>query len=107
MTRSNVDAAFQDDLELDDQILRLRENGLSYLAIAERLGLARATVARSGYLRALWRLPSGEQSGSCLRELQRLDTLANYIAARDDIDKAEIARQLQMVDRLRLDLLEP
>ena len=107
MTRSDVDAAFQDDQELDDQILHLRENGLSYLAIAERLGLKRATVARSRYLRALWRLPSDEKGASCLREVQRLDTLANYIAARDDIDEAEIARQLQMVDRLRLDLLEP
>ncbi len=107
MTQSDVDAAFQDDLERDAQILRLRENGLSYLAIAERLGLERATVARSGHLRALWRLPSGEQRSSCLRELQRLDMLANYIAARDDIDEAEIARQLQMVDHLRLDLLEP
>jgi len=106
MTQSDVDAEFSDDRELDDQILRLRESGRSYLAIAERLDLERATVARSGYLRALWRLPADEQNASCRRELQRLDSLATHIAARDDIDESAIARQLQMVDRLRLDLNE-
>ena len=57
MTESDLDAAVQDDPERDDQVLRLRDSGLSYLAISERVGLERATVARSGYLRALWRLP--------------------------------------------------
>jgi hypothetical protein len=106
MTQSNVDAVVQEGLDRDDQILRLRESGGSYLAIAERLGLERATVARSGYLRALRRLPPDERGAPRLRELQRLDSLANYIASRDDIDEAAIARQLQMIVRLRLDLHE-
>jgi hypothetical protein len=103
MTQSDVDAVYQDQ-GLDDQIFRLRENGLSYLAIAKRLGLERATVARCGYLRSLARLSPEEQSASRLRELQRLDSLANHIAARDDLDGSEITRRLRLVDRLRFDL---
>jgi hypothetical protein len=106
MTKSGADAILSDDMALDDQILRLRESGRSYLAIAERLGLERATVARSRYLRALARLSPEEQSASRLGELQRLDSLANHIAARDDLDGPEIARRLRLVDLLRFDLPE-
>jgi hypothetical protein len=106
MTQSDGDAVFPDGRELDDQILRLRESGDSFLAIAEQLGLDRATVARSGYLRALARLSPEEQRASRLSELQRLDALANHIAACDDLDGPEITRRLRLVDLLRLDLPE-
>jgi len=106
MTLSDGDAVFPDDRELDDQILRLRERGDSFLAIAEQLGLDRATMARSRYLRALARLSPEEQSASRLRELERLDSLANHIAAREDLDGPEITRRLRLVDLLRLDLPE-
>ena len=104
MTQPDADALSPDDQERDNQILRLRESGRTYLAIAERLGLERATAARSGYLRALRRLPPDERSASRLSELERLDSLARSISSRDDIDDTAIVRRLQMVARLRLDL---
>ena len=106
MTQSDRDAVLPDDRERDDEILHLRESGHGYLAIADQLGLTRATMARSGYLRALGRLPPDQQSASCLRELERLDSLANHIAAREDLDEPEIAHRLLMVDRMRRDLVD-
>jgi len=106
MTPSDIDAAFQDDLERDDHILRLRESGSSFLAIAQQLGLDSATVARSGYLRALARLSPEVKRASRLRELERLDSLADHIAARDDLDEPEMTRRLRLVDLLRLDVCE-
>jgi hypothetical protein len=106
MTKPEEDLDIPADIERDDQVLHLREGGRSYLAIAEQLGLERATTARARYLRALRRRPPAEQSALCIRELHRLDSLADHIATRKDRDQPEISRQLRMVDRLRLDLFE-
>ena len=48
--------------DVDDEVLKLRDSGISYSAVADRLGLERAVDAQAGFVRALRRQPDEERA---------------------------------------------
>ena len=85
----------------DDEVLRLREQGRSYAAVARLLNLDRAQDAHSAFVRALRRRPDDEQAGLIDRERSRLDQLEVKIRDRDRDDPTRLARRLAAGERLR------
>jgi hypothetical protein len=104
MTTSPIEPGCAGEIVRDELVLRLRDEGRTYLAIANEVGLVRAAAARESYLRAVRRRSPQEQRSLCGRELQRLDALAAHVAERKDLDEQEVHLWLEMVDGLRHDL---
>ena len=101
---TELDNADREDIDRDEQVLLLRDDGRTYATISKQLDLERAVIARACYLRALRRRPLEERRHLCRRELQRLDAFAALVAKRPDLDAQEIDQRLRLVDQLRREL---
>jgi len=87
--------------DVDEQVLRLRETGASYSAIARCLELRRAVDAHRAFVRAVGRRDGEERRQLVANESARLDKLELRIRQRDAGDQEKIERRLLAVDRLR------
>jgi hypothetical protein len=88
-------------VNVDEQVLALREANSSYSGIARRLSLRRATDAHRAFIRAV-RLRSGdEQRNLIASEQARLNTLELRIRDRDAADPEKLERRLQALEKLR------
>jgi AraC-like DNA-binding protein len=91
---------------VDNEVLRLRNQGQSYARISRDLGLERAAVAQRAFRRALGRLPEADAKRVREEEVSRLDRLAAQVRAdttKDDLDRA---RQLKTIERMRGQIAE-
>lgn len=91
--------------ELDDQVLRLREEGRSFANIARQLGLEGALQANAAFNRALRRQPEAEQESVRNHEMVRLDDLAERLRQRPDLDEVQLARRMRNLEQLRRTVL--
>jgi hypothetical protein len=89
----------------DDEVLTLRDSGLSFTRIARDLGLQRGVEATEAFNRALRRRPTVEQRQLRADESARLDILANRVQQNPRLSAPDKARQLQVVEELRRRLL--
>jgi hypothetical protein len=79
----------------------LRDSGISYSAVAGRLGLNRAVDAQAGFVRALRRRPDEERAQLTQRESARLDALELRVRSRDAEEPEKMNRRLGALERLR------
>ena len=86
---------------VDEQVVALRSAGRSYPAIAEALGMARASDALVAFQQAIRQRAPREQTQLRQQELGRLDRLARQLETRTDLDTAQLIEKLQAVDRMR------
>lgn len=87
--------------DVDEQVLRLRETGASYSAIARGLELRRAVDAHRAFVRAVGRREGEERRQLVTSESARLDKLELRIRQRDAGDQEKVERRLLAVVRLR------
>ncbi len=87
--------------DVDEQVLRLRETGASYSAVARSLGLRRAVDAHGAFVRAVTRREGEERRQLVMRESIRLDELETRIRQRDAGDDQKVERRILAVKRLR------
>lgn len=85
----------------DEQVLRLRETGASYSAVARSLGLRRALDAHRAFVRAVNKREGDERHQLVTREMARLDQLEIRIRQRDAGDDEKVERRLLALQRLR------
>ncbi|HYA43990.1 MAG TPA: hypothetical protein VED59_00165 [Acidimicrobiales bacterium] len=86
---------------IDADALALREDGRSFAAIAQALGLKRATDARQAFIRGLRSRPEHERKLIVARELERLDVLEARVRTRDAQDPDKLKRRLVALAALR------
>ena len=86
---------------VDDEVLRLRRQGLAYARISRELGLDRAADAQQAFRRAVRRLPAAEAEQVREEELSRLDRLAERVRADTSKNDMDRARQLKTIERMR------
>ena len=87
--------------DVDEEVVRRREKGESYSAVARALGLKRAMDAQAAFLRALRSRPEPERAALSKRESLRLDQLEERIRSRDAEDPVKLARRLTALEALR------
>ncbi len=87
--------------DVDEQVLRLRETGASYSAIARGLELRRAVDAHRAFIRAVGRREGEERRNLVIRESARLDALELRIRDRDAAFPDKVAHRLLGVNHLR------
>ncbi len=88
-----------EDIDRDEQALVLRDQGRTYLDIAEILDLDGARAAHAAFNRGLRLRPRAEQGWLRSRELARLDALATRMRGRDDLGVDEVVRHLRALKR--------
>jgi hypothetical protein len=88
----------------DQDVLRLREDGNSFAAIARSLNLSRAKDALAAWRRAVERVSPDERSRLVGSERARLQQLEERIRDRDAADPERLARRLAALDALRIGL---
>lgn len=88
-------------LDLDAQVLAMREGGSSFSAIARRLELHRAVDAHRSFLRALGTCADDKRQQLVEGEAERLDQLERRIRTRDAADPEKVKRRLRGVDKFR------
>jgi hypothetical protein len=88
-------------VNVDEQVLALREANSSYSSIARRLSLRRATDAHRAFIRAVGSRSGEEQRTLVASEQTRLNTLEARIRDRDAADPEKLERRLQAVAKLR------
>jgi hypothetical protein len=93
------------DIDSDERVLVLRDQGRPFAGVAEKLGLDSAGAAHASFNRALRRRPRAEQERLRHREMERLDALASRLRGRDDLSPEEIVRRLRGVKHQRRVLL--
>lgn len=81
--------------------MSLRETGRSYAAIAQSLGIKRATEAHAAFVRAVRARPDTERTAMTQREAQRLDQLEQRIRDRDAERPDKMERRLGALQHLR------
>jgi hypothetical protein len=99
--------ATQPTTDLDEQALALRRQSKGFGTIAQALGFPRAHDANEAFNRALRQRPPEEQAAIRSEENDRLDRLRDAVTADTDRSKAEIAKRVRAVDRLRARLMSP
>ena len=90
---------------VDDEALELRRQGQSFKAIATKLGMATSGDANDAFQRSLRRKPARDRKQLRQEELERLDAVAAKLGANRTRTPDDVARRLQMVERLRAKLL--
>ena len=90
-----------DGMDRDEQTLALRDEGRSFAAIAQFLGLQDAHAANAAFNRALRCRPKSQQERLRSREMMRLDAAASRVRERDDLSVEEIVRRLRGVKQQR------
>lgn len=90
-----------DSKEIEERVLRLRETGRSFGAIATELGMDRARLAHDAFRAAVARRSAEEQAHLRRRELARLDGMAKRLAGRSDLSRADLEQKLTVIERLR------
>jgi hypothetical protein len=99
-------SAPHDDVDRDERILLRREDGGTYLAIAQDLGLGRGSLAYAGYLRALRRRTPEDRDFLRQRELRRIDVLATNMVELSEVSDEERRGRLQAIEFMRRSLLD-
>jgi hypothetical protein len=89
------------ELDVDQQVLALRDAGRSYPAIARLLKLPGATSAHDSFVRALTRKPVPEQRALRQRELNRLEDLSKRVRQRSDHRTRPVQERLRLIDALQ------
>ena len=85
----------------DAQALASRQKGRSFVKIASLLGYDSASDAVQAYKRALLRKTPEEQATLRAAERKRFDTMAKKVRGDAALSKAEAAKRLARIDRLR------
>jgi hypothetical protein len=88
-------------------VLALREEGLSFAAIAGALGMRRSADAHAAFLRLLRQADDQERARLAGRELARLDNLEARIRSRDAGHPEKMARRLHALDDMREQVRSP
>ncbi len=88
-------------IDRDEHALVLRDQGRTYLDIADILDLDGARAAHAAFNRGLQLRPRAEQGWLRSRELARLDALASRMRGRDDLGVEEVVRRLRGLKRQR------
>ena len=94
-------AAGGKQVERDAQALASRQKGRSFVKIASLLGYDSANDAVQAYKRALLRKTPEEQATLRAAERKRFDTMAKKVRGDAALSKAEAAKRLARIDRLR------
>ncbi len=81
--------------------MTLRETGRSYAAVAQSLGIKRASEAQAAFVRALRSFPEPERAALTQRESERLDLLERRIRDRDAEEPEKMDRRLVALEKLR------
>ena len=105
MTESAPEPVPAESTELDEQALVLRGQSKGFGAIAQALGLSRASEANEAFNRALRRRPPEEQAKIRSEENGRLDRLRDAVSKDTSRTGEEIAKRQRAVDRLRARLM--
>jgi hypothetical protein len=94
-----------DDADLEDRTIDLREEGKSFVAIADLLGYERgAYEAFRAFKRALRRRPQVEQHRLRQQELGRLLSMEEGLKADPRLTPEELVRHLGAISALRATL---
>jgi len=83
------------DLDCDQRVLALRDQGRSFLDIARILDLDDPRGAQAAFVKVLQQRPRAEQAWLRSCEMARLDALASRMRGRDDLSVEEIIRHLR------------
>jgi DNA-binding transcriptional MerR regulator len=89
------------DMDRDNQVLMLRDQGRPFTDIAALLQLESAGAAQESFNRALRLRPKAEQERLRAREMERLDALASQLRGRNDLSGEEIVRRMRGVKQQR------
>jgi hypothetical protein len=85
----------------DGDVLTLRGEGLSFAAIASRLGFRRSREALDTFHRALQASDESAKPALVREELARLEVLEGRIRSRDAADPEKMSKRLQALEQLR------
>jgi hypothetical protein len=85
-------------------VLGLRASGLSFAAIATRLGLKRSKDAFEAFHRALNSSAEADKPELIKQEMERLSALEDRIRSRDSTAPAKMEHRLQALEQMRLRL---
>jgi hypothetical protein len=88
-------------VNVDEQVLNLRERNASYSTIARQLTLPRATDAHRAFIRAVSSRSGEEQEQLVANERARLDDLELRIRQRDAEEPEKLERRLRALGNLR------
>lgn len=83
-------------------MLALRSEGLSFAAIASRLGLRRSNDALDAFHRALQSSDESVKPELIREELGRLETLEARIRTRDGAEPEKMQHRLEALEKMRL-----
>lgn len=86
----------------DQDVLALRGEGLSFAAIASRLGLQRSKDAFDSFHRALQSSDELTKPGLIREELGRLETLEARIRSRDSAEPEKMQHRLEALEKMRI-----
>ena len=89
------------DMDRDEQVFALRNQGHPFAGIAQILRLDSARAANAAFNRALRGRPNAEQAGLRGHEVARLDALAARLRGRDDLSVEEVVRRLRGLQHQR------
>ena len=85
----------------DEQALVLRDQGRTFIGIAEILGLGDAHAAHAAFNRGLRLRPRAERGQLRSKEAARLDALASRMRGRKELGVEEVVRRLNGLKRQR------
>lgn len=90
-----------DETERDEQALVLRDQGRTFVDIAQILGLIDAHAANAAFNRGLRLRPRAERELLRSKEAARLDALTSRLRGRNDLGVEELVRRLNGLKRQR------
>ncbi len=88
-------------------MLALRKTGLSFAAIASRLGLKRSKDAFEAFHRALNSSADTDKPELIRQEMERLESLESRIRTRDSAAPEKMEHRLQALEQMRRRLNAP
>jgi hypothetical protein len=90
-----------DEQQRDEQALAFRKEGRSFGKIATLLGFENSRDAVTAYRRAADLRPAAERATLRATEKKRFDAMARAVRADTDLTKADAAKRLARIERLR------